>query len=182
MGGRGRYTGTGRARTAGAKCPSAGCARCPNTGSADEKAPADSGPAKCAGRDPAPAKSPSKGPGRAKCTGTGPARTRPPSTGTACAKWPATVAPAKLRFAQLETLWPSVISFPAGFPSKGSPDERKRHPGFSADPPHIAALMRATYYSLQWRHAPLKTKQRRSLAGAPFSLQQGVTHPAPAPV
>ena len=77
-------------------------ARCPSAGPAREKAPTGPVRAKCTSRDPAPAKSSSKGPAGARCAG--PARSRPPSTGPVCAKCPDTVAPAKPRFAQLETL------------------------------------------------------------------------------
>ena len=112
------------------QAPTKGDARCPNAGPAREKAPTGPVRAKCTSRDPVPAKSSSKGPGGARCTGTGPARSRPQSTGPVYAKCPDTVAPAKLRFAQLGPAGSVARVSPRI--AKGAPMERLLffdHPG-----------------------------------------------------
>ena len=104
LGGRRRYTGTGRAGTARTRCSSTGCTRCPSAGSARARASTGSARAKRAGRDPA-------GP---RCTGTGPARKRHPTTVPVRAKCPGTLVPARLRSAQLNLAGSDAVQVPRG--------------------------------------------------------------------
>ena len=69
-------------------------------------------------------KCPSAGAARAKCTGTGPPRPKYTSTGTARAKCPATVAPAKPRWAQLDLAGSDAAPCQAPAASADSPLEQ----------------------------------------------------------